>query len=62
MMISTILSKIKNAIPILGMALILLFPIFSCEPAEESTPLLMTIDFMAYESEGTYTISGLMQY
>lgn len=57
-MTSLILNRIKQTIPILGMALTLLFSILACESAEESTPLLMTIDFMEYESEGRYIITG----
>jgi hypothetical protein len=39
------------------MALTLLFSILACDPPEKSTPLLMTIDFMEYESEGTTQVS-----
>ncbi|MEA3461703.1 MAG: FISUMP domain-containing protein [Bacteroidota bacterium] len=57
-MTSIISSKIRLAILWTGMALFFLFSILACESVEESTPLLMTIDFIEYTSEGTYTITG----
>jgi len=59
-MTSIIFKSTVHTIAILGILCLFLFMNQACELVEEEDPLVMTIDHMAFHSEGSYKITGTL--